>query len=80
MRVKVGSRGRVSLPVEMRKQHGLALGGDVTIDDTGNAIMLRTIEQITQRAQARSRELLAGQAGYSVDDFLAERHREAENE
>jgi hypothetical protein len=43
------------------------------IEDTGDAIMLRTIDQIVARSQALSRKLLAGTAGASVEDFLAER-------
>ncbi len=80
MKARVMPDGRVSLPADMRRRHGLDRGGDIIIEDTGDAIVLRTLDQIVKRAQALSRELLAGKANVSVDDFLAERRREAEQE
>jgi bifunctional DNA-binding transcriptional regulator/antitoxin component of YhaV-PrlF toxin-antitoxin module len=71
--------GRVSLPAELRRKHGLS-GGEVIVEDTGDAIVLRTLDQIVARAQALSRKLVAGKAGASVDDFLSDRAREAEAE
>jgi hypothetical protein len=35
---------------------------------------------VVTRAQALSRKLVAGKTGVSVDDFLADRAREAEGE
>jgi bifunctional DNA-binding transcriptional regulator/antitoxin component of YhaV-PrlF toxin-antitoxin module len=72
--------GRVSLPVELRKKHGLLTGGELLVEDTGDAIVMRTVDQVVARAQALSRKLVAGQAGASVDDFLADRAREAKAE
>ena len=72
--------GRLSLPAAIRKRHGLAQGGEVLVEDTGDAIVLRTLDQAVARAQAMSRRLVAGRPGASVDDFLAERRREAEVE
>ena len=68
--------GRVSLPAELRKKHGLFGGGEVIVEDTGDAIVLRTLNQVVARAQAVSRTLVAGKAGASVDEFLADRHGE----
>ncbi len=72
--------GRVSLPADTRRRHGLDRGGDIIIEDTGDAIVLRTLDQVVARAQALSRQLLAGKEDVSVDDFLEERRREAEQE
>ncbi len=72
--------GRVSLPAELRKKHGLVHGGDVIVQDAGDAIVLRTLDQVVARAQALSRKLVAGKDGASVADFLANRAREAEAE
>ncbi len=80
MKAKVMPDGRVSLPADMRKRHGLIHGGDVIVEDTGDAIVLRTPDQVVARAQDLSRRLVAGKAGASVDDFLAERAREADAE
>jgi AbrB family looped-hinge helix DNA binding protein len=72
--------GRISLPAELRKKHGLAQGGEVIVEDAGDAIVLRTVDQVVARAQALSSRILAGKVGASVDDFLADREREAEAE
>jgi hypothetical protein len=52
-------------------------GGEVIVEDTGDAIVLRTLDQVVARAQALSRKLVEGRAGSSVDDFLADRAAEA---
>lgn len=80
MKAKVMPDGRVSLPADMRKRHGLTHGGEVIVEDTGDAIVLRTLDQVVARAQDLSRRLVAGKAGASVDDFLADRAREADAE
>ena len=78
MKARVLPDGRLSLPAELRRRHGLAGGGEVIVEDAGDAIVLRTVDQVVARAQALSRRLVAGQAGGSVDDFLAERAKAAD--
>ncbi len=80
MKAKVMPDGRVSLPAKLRQRHGLAQGGEVIVEDTGDAIVLRTIDQVVALAQALSRKLVAGSTCASVDDFLADRARQAESE
>ena len=80
MKARVMPDGRVSLPAELRRKHGLAQGGEVIVEDAGDAIVLRTLDQVVSRAQALSRKLVAGQPGATVADFLAERGHEAEGE
>jgi bifunctional DNA-binding transcriptional regulator/antitoxin component of YhaV-PrlF toxin-antitoxin module len=70
----------MSLPADIRRRHGLAGGGEVLVEDTGEAIVLRTLGQAVARAQEISRRLVAGRTGSTVDDFLAERAREAADE
>jgi AbrB family looped-hinge helix DNA binding protein len=77
IRATVTPEGRLSLPAEVRKRHGLSTGGEVLIEDRGDAIVLRTLDQVVARAQELSRRLVEGRPGASVDDFLAERGREA---
>jgi bifunctional DNA-binding transcriptional regulator/antitoxin component of YhaV-PrlF toxin-antitoxin module len=72
VKVTVMADGRVSLPAELRKKHG-----EVIVEDAGDAIVLRTVDQVVARAQALSRKLVAGKTGASVEDFLADRLREA---
>lgn len=80
MKAKVMPDGRVSLPADLRKRHGLSHGGEVIVEDTGDAIVLRTLDQVVARVQALSRRLVSDQTGASVADFLADRAREAEAE
>jgi AbrB family looped-hinge helix DNA binding protein len=80
MKAKVMPDGRISLPAGLRKKYHLVQGGEVIVEDTGDAIVLRTLDQVVARAQALSRRLVAGQAGSTVDDFLADRARDAEAE
>ncbi len=47
---KVMPDGRLSLLAELRKKHGLAQGGVVIVEDIGDAIVLRTLDQVVARA------------------------------
>lgn len=79
-RIKVNSGGRVSLPAAFRKRNGIEDGNMVIYTDKGDVLEIRTVSQGLARAKAIARELVAGRDGISVDDFLAERRREAERE
>jgi AbrB family looped-hinge helix DNA binding protein len=57
VKAKVMPDGRLSLPAEQRKKHGLAHGGEVIVEDIGDAIVLRTLDQVVARAQALTRRL-----------------------
>jgi len=80
MKAKVMPDGRMSLPADLRKRHGLGNGGEVNVEDVGDAIVLRTLDQVVARAQEMSRRLIGGKTNASVEDFLADRAREAESE
>jgi AbrB family looped-hinge helix DNA binding protein len=80
IQAQVSETGRLSLPSEVRKAVGLDRGGTVVIDLEDGVIRLRTVDQVIARAQAIARRLSEGRPGMSVDDFLAERRREAQRE
>jgi AbrB family looped-hinge helix DNA binding protein len=80
VRAKVTEAGRLSLPADFRRAVGLERGGDVVVELAGKEIRIRTVDEVVARAQELTRQLLAGKAGTTVDDFLAERRREAERE
>ncbi len=80
MKAKVMPDGRLSLPAGLRKKHGLSQGGEVIVEDAGDAIILRTLDQVVARAQALSRKLTSQTPTASVQDFLADRTGEAEAE
>lgn len=80
MKAKVMPDGRMSLPADLRRRHGLGNGGEVIVEDVGDAIVLRTLDQMVARAQALSRKLVGDKASSSVEDFLADRIHEADGE
>lgn len=80
IRATVTPEGRVSLPIDIWERHGLAQGGEVLVEELGDAIVLRTLDQVVSRAQEISRRLVAGHSDASVDEFLADRQREADTE
>ena len=80
-KAKVSESGRLSIPAELRRAVGLERGGDVVVELDGRDIRIRTVAEAVAQAQALSRQLLGDRAGSaSVDDFLAERRRDAERE
>ena len=79
-RVKITPNGRLSLPADIRKRYGLGRGGDVLIEDRGDEIVIWPLSRAVARAQEISRRLTAEKQGASVEDFLADRRREAEAE
>ncbi|MGO4726886.1 MULTISPECIES: AbrB/MazE/SpoVT family DNA-binding domain-containing protein [unclassified Inquilinus] len=81
VRAKVSESGRLSIPAELRRAVGLEHGGDVVVELDGREIRIRTVAEAVAQAQALSRQLLGDRLGEaSVDNFLAERRREAERE
>jgi AbrB family looped-hinge helix DNA binding protein len=78
--VKVSETGRLSIPAEMRKALGIEHGGDVVMELAGNELRVRTVAEVTARAQELTQRLLADRKDASVDDFLAERREEARRE
>jgi len=77
---KVSESGRLSIPADIRRAVGLERGGDVVVTLEDKEIRIRTIDEVVARAQELSRRLLGDKPGASVDDFLAERKREADQE
>jgi len=81
MKAKVSESGHLSIPAELLKAVGLERGGDVVIELDGRDIRIRTAAEAVAQAQALTRQLLGDRlAEASVDNFLAERRREAERE
>ena len=76
MKAKVMPDGRMSLPADLRKRHGLSHGGEVIVEDMGDAIVLRTLDQVVARAQEMSRKLIGVREGGSTREFLVARARE----
>lgn len=78
-RIEVSADGVVRLPSEIIERHGLSEGGVVIVEDRDNSIVIRTYAEAIAEIQQWSRDVL-GDKGFTVDDFIAERRREAERE
>ena len=75
--VKVSSNGRLSLPVEVRRQLGLEKGGDLVLSrEEDGAVTLMTAEVAVLRVQRLARELL-GDKVPTVDEFIAHKREQA---
>lgn len=71
---KMGDRGRLVVPVELRERHGLDAGTPLVLVDSVDGVVMLT------RAQAK-RRLRASLAGRSlVDELLSERREAADVE
>ena len=77
---KVSESGRLSLPAEFRKELGLQEGGNVVVSLEDRTIHIRTLDEAIRRAQEIARRLSEGRPDMTVDDFIAERRREAQRE
>lgn len=74
---KMAGNGRVTVPLAMRQALGLEAGGNVVLELAGGEIRVRAVESAMADARALTRQLLGKTSTASVDDFLAERRREA---
>lgn len=77
---KMSDTGRVTVPLDVRAALGLERGGPVVLEVVDGELRLRSVAAAMDRARALTRQLTAGKRGHSVDDFLADRRREAERE
>jgi bifunctional DNA-binding transcriptional regulator/antitoxin component of YhaV-PrlF toxin-antitoxin module len=78
-KVQVSETGRLSLPIEIRRQMGLEKGGVVSLTMEDDGLRLETPRQFIKRIQKMAREDGWHKAG-SVDDFIRERRAEAARE
>lgn len=72
--------GAVTFPEDVRAAVGLENGGPVVIEVVNGELHVRSIKQVMDRARDIARKIIGDQPGTSVDDFLADRRREAEAE
>lgn len=77
---KMSDTGRVTVPLDVRAALGLERGGQVVLEVVDGELRLRSVAAAMDRARALTLGLTAGKRGVSVDDFLADRRREAERE
>ena len=79
IRTKVTQGGRIVIPAEMRKQLGIEIGEDVNLFLEDNTLKIITQRESIRKAQKLFRQFVP--EGVSiVDELIADRRKEAENE
>ena len=75
--VKIAANGRMILPAALRKRLGLSMGGELLVEETPDAIVLRSTAQAVANAQAIARKYTGDNPASSVDAFLAQRRQDS---
>jgi AbrB family looped-hinge helix DNA binding protein len=79
VKTKVTQGGRIVIPVEMRKQLGIEVGENVNLEMEDDSLRITTRQAALRRIQANLRKIVP--EGVSlVDELIADRRKEAENE
>lgn len=76
VQVKLAANGRICIPADVRTRLGLRDGDTLTLDETDEGLVLRTVEQRVRSAQAIVRDMMKGKGEFTVDDFLREKRDE----
>ncbi|MGA2249987.1 AbrB/MazE/SpoVT family DNA-binding domain-containing protein [Terracidiphilus sp.] len=77
--VVLGESGRIVLPAELRKEFGLKPGDRLTISSEGGSIRIRNMD-MTLKEVRESIIAKRGSLSGILDEFLAEKHEEAQRE
>jgi len=78
-RTRVGEKGRIVIPAEMREALGLAVGGVLDLRVVDGELRISTRESRLRRAQERVRQIIP--PGVSLaDELIAERREAAKHE
>lgn len=79
VKTKVTQGGRIVIPVEMRKQLGIEVGENVNLEMEDGSLRITTRQAALRRIQASLRKI-APEGISVVDELIADRRKEAENE
>ena len=78
--VRIDRAGRIVVPANIRKALGIRGGQKLTISLDGDAIKLVTVDAALERTWSIAKRRGKGGVDSVVDDFIAERRAEAEEE
>ena len=79
-KIVMADNGRLVVPATLRQQLGMPKGGKLTAIIRDGALVLEPFEVSVNRAQALARSFLKPGEGSVVDEFIADRRREAQAE
>ena len=77
--IRVSPNGRLSIPAKQRKALGLEGGGMVVARVQDGELRIRTVQAVLDELCAAVAPMLKA-SGDTVDQFIADRHAEAERE
>ncbi len=80
VQVKVSPNGRIVIPADVRRQLGIEKGGTLTLDVDEFGVRLSTFKQRVRNAQELYAKMMEGKQGITVDEFIAEKRRDATSE
>ena len=78
-RGKVDASGRVVIPADARLRKMLREGDTVVMEEDGNSLRIRTIQDVVREAQQYFCGIIPADVSL-VDELIAERRAEAERE
>ena len=61
VQVTITPNGRMSLPANIRKRLGLAVGGTLLVEETEEGVILRTVAQAISHAQTLAQQYVPRQ-------------------
>lgn len=70
--------GKIVIPAELRREFGFKEGDTLVLEREGSALVLKTSKQVLSEIQAKVKSLI--KHPFTVDDYIAEKRREAESE
>lgn len=70
--------GKIVIPAELRRELGFKEGDTLVFEKEGDRLVLKSFEQVVREIQARVKELI--KVPFTVDDYIAEKRKEAERE
>ena len=79
VRTKVTHGGRIVIPAEMRKQLGIEIGEDVNLSLEDGSVHISTSKNALERLRKLAQTVAEDNISV-VDELIADRRREAENE
>jgi bifunctional DNA-binding transcriptional regulator/antitoxin component of YhaV-PrlF toxin-antitoxin module len=77
--IKMAANGRLSIPAKQRKALGLENGGMVVSTLENGELRIRTVKAVLDELRERLAPYLRA-SGDTVDQFIADRHAEADRE
>lgn len=70
--------GKIVIPAELRREFGFKDGDTLVLEREGGGLVIKSYEQVIREVQAKVKKLI--KTPFTLDDYLAEKYREAETE